>query len=184
MKKKSNMPAKFPLRQTVITPGARDDLNPEDVQAALRRHASGDWGDLDDHERREKDFPPNQDGRAVGIPASCGHGLRELRATRPMSSAVAYAMDSSVSLDFMADVFNTPLRVIMRIELLPQAKKQLMGYCSRLGMTQVATTSRLIEWLCQETDVVQAGVLGLYPEDIQAKLPSMILRGMAAGKKN
>jgi hypothetical protein len=50
------MPAKFPLGQTVITPNARDSLNPEDIQNALRRHASGDWGDVDEHDRKENEL--------------------------------------------------------------------------------------------------------------------------------
>jgi hypothetical protein len=36
------MPANFPLGQTVITPNARDNLNPDDVQIAIQRDASDD----------------------------------------------------------------------------------------------------------------------------------------------
>ena len=50
------MPAKFPLGRTVITPNARDTVHPEDIPIALARHASGDWGDLDDHDRQENEF--------------------------------------------------------------------------------------------------------------------------------
>jgi hypothetical protein len=39
-------PAKFPLGQVVITANANDQLNHIAVQAALNRHASGDWGDV------------------------------------------------------------------------------------------------------------------------------------------
>ena len=61
------MPAKFPLGQTVITPGARDTLNPEDVQAALRRHASGDWGDVGDADRRENELSLTQGFRLLSV---------------------------------------------------------------------------------------------------------------------
>ena len=37
--------ASFGLGQTLMTPGARDTLDPEDMINALRRHARGDWGD-------------------------------------------------------------------------------------------------------------------------------------------
>jgi hypothetical protein len=74
-------------------------------------------------------------------------------------------------------------RVIMRIELYPQAKDHLTDLCSRLGMTQVAATSRLVEWFCEQQDVVQAAVLGLYPEDIRAEVAQMILKRMASEKK-
>jgi hypothetical protein len=46
------MPAKFPLGHVVITAIAKATLNPADIQPALARHHSGDWGDLDEHDRR------------------------------------------------------------------------------------------------------------------------------------
>ena len=74
-------------------------------------------------------------------------------------------------------------RVIMRIELYPEAKQGLTELCDRLGMTQVAATSRVIEWFTTQSDVVQAAILGLYPRDIRAELAEMILKKMAADKK-
>lgn len=46
----------FPLGQTVITSNALDTLDPADVQAALVRHASGDWGDLSPDDRDENEL--------------------------------------------------------------------------------------------------------------------------------
>jgi hypothetical protein len=43
---------KFPLGQIVITRNALDTLPPEAVRQALRRHAQGDWGELDDEDRQ------------------------------------------------------------------------------------------------------------------------------------
>jgi hypothetical protein len=74
-------------------------------------------------------------------------------------------------------------RVIMRIELLPEAKDSLTGLCDRLGMTQIATTSRIIEWFTTQSDVVQASILGLYPQDIRAEVAEMILKRMASDAK-
>jgi len=75
-------------------------------------------------------------------------------------------------------------RVIMRIELYPEAKEELTGLCDRLGMTQIAATSRIIEWFTTQSDVVQAAILGLYPHDIRAEVAEMILKRMATdGKK-
>ena len=48
--------SKFPLGQTVITPGALGELDPSDVQTAMNRHAAGDWGDLDEDDRKENEF--------------------------------------------------------------------------------------------------------------------------------
>lgn len=50
------MTAKFPLGRTVITPSALEALTGEDVQAALARHARGDWGELDEHDRQENEL--------------------------------------------------------------------------------------------------------------------------------
>jgi len=72
-----------------------------------------------------------------------------------------------------------PRRVIMRIEITPHARDGLGDHCDQTGMTQVATASRLVEWFCRQDDVIQAGVLGLFPEDLSANLPSMILKSIA-----
>jgi hypothetical protein len=74
-------------------------------------------------------------------------------------------------------------RVIMRIELYPEAKEKLADLCQRLGMTQVSATSRLVEWFTSQPDVVQAAVLGLYPRDIAADIATIILKKMAKDKK-
>jgi hypothetical protein len=79
----------------------------------------------------------------------------------------------------MAKQSQAPHRVIMRIELSPPAKSGLAKMCEQLGMTQVATTSRLIEWFSEQNDIVQASVLGLYPADMQVDVPTMILKRMA-----
>jgi hypothetical protein len=71
----------------------------------------------------------------------------------------------------------------MRIELTPDAKKGLMDLCDRLGMTQIATTSRIIEWFSTQSDVVQAAILGLYPREIRAEIAEMVLKRMASDSK-
>ena len=78
---------------------------------------------------------------------------------------------------------NSNRRVIMRIELYPEAKKGLADLCDRLGMTQIAATSRIIEWFTTQSDVVQAAVLGLYPQDIRAEVAELILKRMASEHK-
>lgn len=42
---------KFPLGRPVITPTALRALNSEDVTTSIRRHATGDWGDVDPEDR-------------------------------------------------------------------------------------------------------------------------------------
>ena len=46
----------FSLGQTVITPGAMQCLDADDVCAALRRHARGDWGEVPPEDRAENEL--------------------------------------------------------------------------------------------------------------------------------
>lgn len=45
--------AAFPLGRIVITRHALDTLSPDEVQTALARHASGDWGNLGQEDAAE-----------------------------------------------------------------------------------------------------------------------------------
>jgi hypothetical protein len=49
------MPAKFPLGQTVITPGALEQLSSTAIRESLERHSDGDWGDVCDEDRQAND---------------------------------------------------------------------------------------------------------------------------------
>lgn len=61
------MKAKFSLGRTVITRPAQAVLTAEDVQTALRRHAAGDWGDVDEDDRRENERSLNQRLRLLSV---------------------------------------------------------------------------------------------------------------------
>ena len=52
------MPAKFPLGQLVATPGALDALERtgQSPLEFLSRHASGDWGEVCEADKKENDF--------------------------------------------------------------------------------------------------------------------------------
>ena len=47
---------KFPSGQIVITQNAHNTLKQSDVQTALARHLSGDWGDVDEHDGKENEL--------------------------------------------------------------------------------------------------------------------------------
>jgi hypothetical protein len=59
--------AKFPLGQIVATPGALEALSVagQTSQEFLKRHASGDWGDLDEADRKESDLSVTSDLRIL-----------------------------------------------------------------------------------------------------------------------
>lgn len=48
---RSKRSPRFELGQVVITRNALEALAPEDVQRSLARHVSGDWGEVDSHDR-------------------------------------------------------------------------------------------------------------------------------------
>jgi hypothetical protein len=49
------MSANFELGVITATPGALLDFGPALIADLLCRHAAGDWGDLDAHDRRENE---------------------------------------------------------------------------------------------------------------------------------
>jgi hypothetical protein len=51
----SEIEVKFPLGQTCTTPGALALLTHEEILAALRRHQSGDWGEVDEEDKMTND---------------------------------------------------------------------------------------------------------------------------------
>ena len=56
---------KFALGRTVITPAALTTLHAEDVDAAMQRHASGDWGEVSSAHWTENDLSLNQGFRLL-----------------------------------------------------------------------------------------------------------------------
>jgi hypothetical protein len=72
----SNHPSlwtRFPLGRTVATRGALAELTPEDVSSALRRHASGDWGDLDEEDLAANERALLTGDRLVSVYSSASH---------------------------------------------------------------------------------------------------------------
>jgi hypothetical protein len=74
---------------------------------------------------------------------------------------------------------NMPEHIIVRLEITPPAKKELEQLAERSGMTQVAMTSRIIEWFAGQSELIQAAILGHYPPEIQADIAKLILSRMS-----
>ena len=55
----------FPLGQVVSTPGALAALGIEDIETALRRHVMGDWGEVDEADRKENDLSVREGFRVL-----------------------------------------------------------------------------------------------------------------------
>ena len=60
-------PGKFPLGRIVTTPGALAIIPNEEMQSTLRRHHSGDWGELDEHDRQENERALREGSRLFSV---------------------------------------------------------------------------------------------------------------------
>lgn len=47
---------KFALGRVVATTGAVNAIPIDEIEAGLRRHHAGDWGELDEHDRQENEL--------------------------------------------------------------------------------------------------------------------------------
>lgn len=62
-----NEEVQVPLGQVVATANASATLPQDEVVAALRRHASGDWGDVDDDDRAANDAALEEGTRLLSV---------------------------------------------------------------------------------------------------------------------
>ena len=73
-------------------------------------------------------------------------------------------------------------RIIVRIELTPNAKECVNEMCERRGMTQVALLSRLVEWFSKQPEILQVTALELLPPDIAPDIARLALKSLAGPK--
>jgi hypothetical protein len=64
---------RFDLGHTIITAEALDVLSDTDVQFALLRHRSGDWGELEESDAARNDVAASTEGRIVSVYESKTH---------------------------------------------------------------------------------------------------------------
>jgi hypothetical protein len=57
----------FPLGRMVVTANANNILAADDINAAIERHKSGDWGDVSDSDRRSNDNALKLGSRVLSI---------------------------------------------------------------------------------------------------------------------
>ena len=61
------MNAKFSIGRLLSTPGALAKVSPEEMFTALSRHANGDWGDVNEHDRKENELSLKQGFRLLSV---------------------------------------------------------------------------------------------------------------------
>lgn len=59
--------AKFPFGQLVATPNALEHVPNSEIQTALQRHVTGDWGVVDEHDRQENELSLKEGFRLLSV---------------------------------------------------------------------------------------------------------------------
>ena len=59
--------AQFPLGRLVATPNALEHIPNPEILAALQRHLTGDWGDVDEHDREENELSLKEGFRLLSV---------------------------------------------------------------------------------------------------------------------
>lgn len=67
--------AKFPLGRLVSTPNALQSIPHPELLAALHRHATGDWGEVDEHDRKENELSLKEGFRLLSVYRT-SHGIK------------------------------------------------------------------------------------------------------------
>ena len=61
------IPEKFSLGNLMATPAALEALTPSDLVTAIRRHLSGDWGDVSEEDRNENEISLKDGFRLLSV---------------------------------------------------------------------------------------------------------------------
>jgi hypothetical protein len=61
------MKSKFELGRLLCTPGCQEKFTKEEMLACLKRHETGDWGDVYAHDRRENDRALKEGSRLLSV---------------------------------------------------------------------------------------------------------------------
>jgi hypothetical protein len=59
--------AKFRLGRIVATPNALERLSQDDILTAIGRHQAGDWGEVDEADRKENELSLTEGSRLLSV---------------------------------------------------------------------------------------------------------------------
>src|SRR5689334_24710268 len=91
--RRNRMGAKFPMGQTVITPGALEALSSASIMAALDRHGQGDWGEVDKEDWNANDRALKEGTRLFSVYRN-GHDIKFWIITEADRSATTILLPS------------------------------------------------------------------------------------------
>ncbi len=61
------MAVKFEVGQLGITPGAQEQIPMKEVESALHRHTTGDWGNVCDEDRAQNEWALTNEARLMSV---------------------------------------------------------------------------------------------------------------------
>ena len=74
-------------------------------------------------------------------------------------------------------------RAVYRIMVTPSAKSTMEEITARIGITQIAMFSKLIDWLATQPDEIKLALLGVYPGLVTEDLTTLIVKRMIDPKQ-
>jgi len=73
-------------------------------------------------------------------------------------------------------------RAVFRIQISPGAVETMHGIKDRIGITEIALCSRLVEWFADQPDEIKAGIIGGFAGLTDQPPEVAFLRRMAKGE--
>jgi hypothetical protein len=91
-------------------------------------------------------------------------------------------------MDFLLPGDSRPVKMdavsnVIKIAVTDHAKATISAIAKRHGMKEIAVASRIYTWFASQPDVIQKGVLGMWPEGYEADLAELVVERLAARQK-
>jgi hypothetical protein len=71
-----------------------------------------------------------------------------------------------------------PRRIIIKIEITPDAQREYQNAQKGFGVKEVAATSKIVRWFCDQDERIQLSILSVHPEDVAFDVKAALLRRM------
>lgn len=77
-----------------------------------------------------------------------------------------------------------PSRIVVRMELPADVMARIAQVCQRKGMTQLAVSSRVVEWFARQPSHVQTAILRNLPAKPSGEVARLVMQHVAGQSKN
>jgi hypothetical protein len=70
------------------------------------------------------------------------------------------------------------------MEIPPEVMDRIAQVCQRKGMTQLAVSSKVVEWFARQPDLVQSAILRNFPAKASGEVARLVMQHMAGELKS